>query len=224
MNPDSQPFTPGSVPGQAYTPQSLRDFEFNSVLTQHKKTANDEINIIPRDVFFESQNPNERIFLYMRRHWSENIGWIVKNIFYSLIPPFIVYFINLLKVDFGFISTANLATILLIYYSFIFTTVVRDFFDWYFDPYFVTNERLIHYEFKPFTRYEVKETMLESVQKIEEKAGGISSNLYNYGTLIIRIEGPGEFIEFKNIKNSTKVRDIISDLVQIAKKYSGNYR
>lgn len=224
MNPDSQPFTPGGGPGQPYNPQNQRDFEFNSILTQHQRTANDDLHIIPRDVFFESQNPNERIFLYMRRHWSENVGWIVRNIVYSLIPPFVIYFINFLNFDFSFISGTNLAIILLSYYSLIFTTVIRDFFDWYFDPYFVTNERIIHYEFRPFSRYEVREAMLESVQKIKEQAGGISSNLYNYGTLIIRIEGPGEEIIFRNIKSSTKVRDVISDLIQIAKKYSGSYR
>ncbi len=179
------------------------------------------VKIAPKNTRFSNQNDRERVFLFVRRHWSENVTWVVRNIFYSTLPFLIALVLSLLQIDLAFITGRMWAVILLAFYSLIITNVVKDFFDWYFDTYIITNERVLSFEFKPFAKYHVQEAMLESIQKIQEQAGGILSNVFGYGNLIITIEGPQEEFLFKKIPSPTQVRDILSDLAQIAKKYNG---
>lgn len=203
-------------------PERDKFIQTMKAMSHYKRQIHDkrDLKINPHGISIEGQKRNEKIFLYMRRHWSENISWIVRNFFYAFIPLIFAIILNLLGIDnIEFVTVREVFIVLVVYYSLIVTNVIKDFFDWYFDPYIITNERIIHYEFNPFTKYIVQESMLESIQKIQEVAGGVISNAFGYGTLIISIEGPQETIVMKNIPEATKVRTIISDLSKIAKQY-----
>lgn len=207
-------------------PEHARFVESLRTMSHYKQNVHEKLDfkINPKGITIEGQKRNERIFLYIRRHWAENIGWMTRNFFYFVIPFLVVIGLRVLGVErIEFIGVKEIFIILTLYYSLIITNIVKDFFDWYFDPYIITNERVIHYEFNPFTRYIVQESMLESIQRIEEIAGGPISNLFGYGTLVLSIEGPQETIVLKNIPSATKVRMIISELSKIAKNHGHKY-
>jgi len=199
---------------------SRRLKEVENVIAFHAQN-NRGLNLHPTNITFATQNPNESIFVFVRRHWIENLGWMIRNIIYIFIPFFIIPFLRLIDLKVEKLNKEIIVILFLCYYGSLLTNFMRDFFDWYFDPYIITNERVIHYEFKPFSKYEVQEASLDTIQKIQESASGLISGIFNFGTLDVTIEGPQEELILKNIPNQTKVRDILSDLTKVAKKYNG---
>lgn len=194
--------------------------EDQKVMLRYRRKASG-IALEPKNMTFSSQNPNEKIFVYLRRHWIENISWIFRNFTYSFIPFVLYFLLEFLGIDLSVLSEQIQLVILLAFYSVIITNIFRDFFDWFFDIYIITNERIVNYHFKPFSNYKVKEAMLQSIDSIKETSGGVVSNLFGYGDLIMTIDGPNDQFTFQRIPNASTVRDIIADLAKIAKKYYG---
>lgn len=176
---------------------------------------------VPADFSFSTQDKGEEIFILMRNHWSSNIIWILRNIFFALIPVFIFFVLEITRTEITFIAPRGILLILLMYYSLIISNVFRLFFDWYFDPYIVTADRILHYQFTPFSNYKIREVAMQEITTIEERSGGLLSNLFHFGDLGITGEGDVEELVIKRVYSPTKVRDIISDLVDTAKKYNG---
>jgi hypothetical protein len=195
--------------------------EAHNVVSFHSKSLKN-IKIEPNHISFLFQNQEEKIFLYMRRHFIENMGWILRNIFYATIPILAYLLLNFARFDVNQIPPKILLASLLLYYAIILTNVIRDFFDWYFDAYIVTNERVINFEFNPIRSYKVKEVMLQNIETVVERSAGIFANIFDYGTLFLSIEGPQEEFVFERISSPSKIRDVLTDLIKVAKKYYGD--
>jgi len=176
---------------------------------------------VPSDFSFSTQDKGEEIFILMRNHWTSNIIWIIRNIFFALVPVFAALVLQLTRTEITFIAPKGMLLLLLMYYSLIISNVFRLFFDWYFDPYIVTAGRILHYQFTPFSNYKIREVAIQDITTIEERSTGFLSNIFHFGDLGITGEGDIEELSMKRISSPTKVRDIISDLVDIAKKYNG---
>lgn len=219
--PLGQPY-PHQNYNQAYDPVRFHLAESSQIIQKYKNNVKG-VDFEPRETKFATQNPNEKIFVFLRRHWTENIRWIVRNLVYSTFPFILYSFLKLFQVDLTFLERREIVLILASYYSLIVTNIMRDFFDWYFDPYIITNERIIHYEFKPFTKYLVKEANLADVESISEESAGLLAGLWGYGTLTVSTESQLEedIIIFEDIPHPTSVRDILFDLSKVAKKYHG---
>jgi hypothetical protein len=175
----------------------------------------------PEDFSFSTQDKGEEIFILMRSHWTSNLIWILRNIFFGLIPIFITFILQLTNTEISFIAPKGMLLLLLMYYSLIISNIFRLFFDWYFDPYIITSDRILHYRFTPFSNYKIREVDMQEITTIEERSGGLISNIFHYGDIGITGEGDVEELVIKRVSSPTKVRDIISDLVNVAKKYNG---
>lgn len=213
-----QPYNP-SVDSKHKEQMKLREIE--QIIPAKRGGSWSGLAIRPDKVSFKNQNPDEKVFVVVRRHWSVNIGWIVRNILYSLIPPLVFYILAFFNFDFQFLTPTTTIVLLLMFYSVIFTNVVRDFFDWYFDPYIVTNQRIKLILFSPFTSYTVKEAELNNIEFVREKAAGILAGLFNYGNVEIATASERAIFNFEKVPEATLIRDIITDLRRIDKKYNG---
>jgi hypothetical protein len=202
--------------------RELQDEETHSVMRAIRTSGDlDGLLVEPKNITFATQDHDEKIFIYVRRHWSENIGWFSRNLVYALLPLLLSAIANLFSLGIDFLTSRDYVIILLVYYSLIVTNVFKDFFDWYFDPYIITNKRVVHYEFKPFSRYVVKEALLSNIENVQEKSAGILANVWGYGSLTIST-ARSDLFDFNRIPNPTKVRDILVDLSNIARKYDGD--
>lgn len=226
----------GSYHWDPFDPEASRK-QYQSMIDDRRKLHNEEAHNVmraiktsgdldglivePRDITFATQDHDEKIFIYVRRHWSENIGWFIRNFVYSLLPFFLAWIARVFSLGIDFLTTRDYVILLLVYYSLIVTNVFKDFFDWYFDPYIITNRRVVHYEFKPFSRYVVKEALLSNIENVLEKSAGILANVWGYGSLTIST-ARSDLFDFNRIPNPTKVRDILVDLSNIARKYDGD--
>ncbi|MEP7103839.1 MAG: PH domain-containing protein [Candidatus Dojkabacteria bacterium] len=202
---------------RAQMKQALRQ-EMESVVPQKKGWGFSSIQLKPL-AKFDGQNPDERIYILARRHWLRNFGWIVSTIFYSLIPIIFAVVFNIFSPLLPELSLRLYIVIILAYYSFIFTNAFKNFIDWYFDTYIVTNERVLDFNLKTFASYSVDEIPLENIESVKQNSPGVLSSFFNYGNVDITTENSNGTIHFFFIANPTRVRDIISDLARIARTF-----
>jgi len=199
--------------------KQLIDQEIDKAVPKELSRWFGSIQYRPKRMKFATQNVGEKIYILVRMHWIRNLGWIMNNIFYANIPFVILLILQLLKTDIQFLSLRLFVILLLAYYSIIFTNIIRQFYDWYYDVYIVTNERILDYTFSPFRGYEVTEAPLASIEDVEERSLGLLADLFNYGTIKARTASNAGELSFDYIADPTRVRDIIMDLAKIIKMY-----
>jgi len=201
--------------------ENLKISEFEKVVPAPSGGAWQSVQIRPKATF-ATQNPGEKIYILARRHWITNIGWVTRNFIYSLLPFLLLLVLDLFNVKLPMDAEAQRLYFVLIlaFYSLIFTNVIRDFFDWYFDPYIITNERILDFTFNPFTNYTAEEAPLENIETVKQNTKGIIGALFNYGDIIVSTEAFSTVITFEAAANPSRVRDIVSDLAKIARTYS----
>lgn len=215
--------TQNGAPAPQMLPNSSKAIglrEINRAVPKHQGSSWGSVEYRPSHVRFATQNKGEKVYVLVRRHWITNLSWIFRNFFYGIIPPLILFILGFLNIDFNEVFTPKgIFLILLAYYSFIFTNVVKEFFDWYFDPYIVTNERMLSYEFKPFFSYTVTEASLENIEDVQETGGsGVAQSIFNFGDVRILTAARVGEIMFKSVPKPTQIRDTILDLRNIVRK------
>lgn len=200
--------------------KQMIDQEIEAVVPKRMSKWFGSIQYRPKRMTFATQDADEKIYVLVRMHWIRNIGWIINNIFYALIPFISIIILQLLNISIEFLSFRVFIIILLAYYSIIFSNVIKNFYDWYYDIYIVTNHRILDYEFSPFQGYKVAEAPLRSLEDVEEQSLGFLADMLNYGTIKVRTASNAGELSFDYIADPTRVRDVIMDLVKIVKRYT----
>lgn len=177
--------------------------------------------ILKPNLVFETQDPNEKVYVLVRAHWITNLGWFLRNLILSLLPFIVLTLLENfgIKIDISFISNKALTIIGLLYYSFIFTSIVSNFIDWYFDPFIVTDQRIMDYDYKPYGNYSVSEISLQDIQDVKERSSGLLGDIFDFGNVYVYSASDASEMLCKNVPSPTKVRDIITDLSNVAKTY-----
>lgn len=232
-----QPVYPGSMSnpfnGYYYYPTNMQQPQNNkeAVMKMREREADRIVPeksglpwssmILKPNLVFETQDPNEKVYVLVRAHWLTNLGWFLRNLFLSLLPFVLIPLLESLgiNVDLTFISNKALTIIGLLYYSFILTNIVSNFIDWYFDPFIVTDQRIMDYDYRPYGNYSVAEVNLQDIQDIKERSAGLIGDIFNYGNVYVYSAGEKSEMVCKSVPCPTKVRDIITDLSNVAKTY-----
>lgn len=187
----------------------------NTILPEKKDGAISSVIVMPDKLEFETQNPNERIFILLRRHIITNLGWVVSSVISFLIPLAISIVLNFLDVDIysvGVMKKSYIWGTLMIWYAFIFSNCFMKFLDWYFNLYVITNERIIDFDFSPFAYHKISEAGLENIVDATEERIGFLPMMFNYGDVYIQTAGERREFDFLAVSNPTWVRDKIMDL------------
>lgn len=222
--PNIHNFPKARIPGNVDV-EEIKKREFDKIIPKTGKYSFGGIIFKPAETTFANQNPGEKIYVLVRQFWIVNAGWVLSNTFYIFLPIiffFILQTLNIYFVD-NFVSARVITVILIAYYSLIFTNIFKSFVDWYFDVFIITNQRVLDYEFKPMSGYKVKEAMLEDIQDVKEKSLGPIASIFDYGNLEVKTASERGVLDFEKIPNPTRVRDILTDLSNIARKYSNGF-
>lgn len=188
-----------------------------------------------REIKFASQNPREEVLVFLRQHPILNWGWLMRLALGVLMPIGIAMALALLNLRInnlpfirGFIDPVDVNKIgfilLLGYYSYLVTRFLRNFTEWYFNIYIVTNERVMDFDFKSLISYNVVEARVENIEDVKEKTTGLLPSLFNYGDVYLQTAAAKSNIDFLSIPQPTEVRNVITDLALYARRVYGYAR
>lgn len=177
--------------------------------------------VIPQGFKFETQDVGEKVLLIFRSSLFSHLRWIIGSIFYSILFfVFMNLIINLTLPGYGKLSNSVVFLLGLIYLAFVFTYLLQNILKWYYNLYIVTNQRIVDYDFSIFAGFKISETNIVNIEDISQTGSGFLSNFFNYGTLIIQTAGERLQFQFDNIPQPAYIRNKITDLATIVKKYN----
>jgi hypothetical protein len=187
----------------------------HTILPEKKDGAISSVIILPEKLEFETQNPNERVFIMLRRHIFTNLGWVIVSLILFLIPIIVGFILNSLGVDLQeslSIKQSYIIGAVLIWYLLSISSTFMNFLDWYFNIYVITNERIIDFDFSPFAYHKISEASLESIVDATQESIGFLPMLFNYGDIYIQTAGEKREFDFTAVSKPAWVRDKIMDL------------
>ncbi|MDD5489106.1 MAG: PH domain-containing protein [Candidatus Moranbacteria bacterium] len=165
------------------------------------------------EIKFPGQHENEKIILFLRRHWF---------IFFMRILFILIAIVALVTI-YVFFSTVNsnfkesAFYNLLLFGESLATLFIWNFFfilwlDFYLDAWIVTNERIINIEQRGFFIRKISELKLTKIQDVSSEIVGVIPTLFNYGNICVQTAGEIDNFTFFQIPNPNYVKNVIVDL------------
>jgi len=163
-----------------------------------------------------NQRPNERVVLFLRRHWIALVPIFSGLLILTIIPLSAAwYFQDIVLGWFEHPVAGPIATIFSsMYFLSIWLFVFVEFTDYYLDTWIVTNERIINIEQEGLFNRTASELDLAAVQDTTAEIRGILQTILTYGNVFVQTAGEKGRFHFKNIDNPEYVKEIVSQLVE----------
>ncbi|EKD33305.1 MAG: membrane-flanked protein [uncultured bacterium] len=166
-----------------------------------------------------NQKPDEKILLFLRRHWLAPL----KLIFFMLVAaavPFGAYFVISIGMP-NFFTHPIFYPISVLAASFYLLSVwifaFQEYIDYYLDTWIVTNWRIINIEQKGLFSRTSSSLHLAEVQDVTSNITGVVKTFLNYGDVFIQTAGEKHRFEFKDIHNPEEVKSQIIRFADQAK-------
>ena len=169
------------------------------------------------------QRPNERVVLYLRRHWFALLRLAISFALLFLVP-IILGFI------FWSILSAFLAdpffgpfTVIIgsIYFLSIFLFCFLAFTNYYLDTWIVTSERVINIEQNGLFERVDSELDMIAVQDATAEVSGMLETFFDYGDVLVQTAGEQEHFHFIHVPHPERVKQQIMELAIAAKEQLG---
>lgn len=192
-----------------------KEEKLNTILPEKKDRVISSVIIKPDKLAFETQNPNEQVFILLRRHVITNLGWILSSILLALLPVVLPIILAVLNIDIsGLINVKEsyIVVITMLWYLFIITSSFMKFLDWYFNIYVITSERVLDFDFSPFAYHKISEAGLDNIVDATQESIGFLPMFFNYGDVYVQTAGERREFDFLSVPKPSWVRDKIMDL------------
>jgi hypothetical protein len=161
----------------------------------------------PEHVNFETRESQEKVVLMMRKHPITNLRWILISAVLVLAPGIlgVLPLLEAFPANFRFIGVLG-------WYLATTAFVLENFLTWFFNVYFVTDERIIDVDFYNLIYKEVSEAEIEKIQDVTYKMGGVARTIFNYGDVLVQTAAEVPNFEFLAVPKPDKVVKILQDL------------
>lgn len=171
----------------------------------HKRLA--AFSLYPDDVDFETKEGEEKIILLLRQHPIVNVKWIVVTILMIFVPTVARFFgiLELLPVGFELVVTLAWYLVTMVY-------ALENFLSWYFNVYFVTDDRIIDVDFYNLIDKRVSDAAINKIQDVSYTTAGVLGTLLNFGDVLIQTASEVTEFSFESVPNPEKVSKILDDL------------
>lgn len=166
----------------------------------------------PKGISFKTQEKDEIILLFLRRHLITNLKWLVTGIALFFIPLFSIPFINLSQ-PILFLPLKFIVFFILFYYLLVFSFLYINFITWYFNIGLITNQRIIDIDFMHIVYKHMTATKLSLIQEVSSVKIGVMSTFFNYGDVFIQTAGSEINVEFQATPQPENSVHIIQALI-----------
>lgn len=166
----------------------------------------------PTGVSFQSQEDDEKILLFLRRHFITNVPWIIIGLFLTVLPILLPFLFILT----GFLLTLpqNLTMLFIaFYYLIVFAYLFINFLTWFYNIGLVTTKRAVDVDFSDLVYHNVAATKLSLIQDVDYTQVGVLPSLFNYGDVFVQTAGDKPNFDFLAVPNPAKAAHIIEELI-----------
>lgn len=167
-----------------------------------------------------NQRDNEKVVIFMRRHWFAILTIVIAFTLLTAIPLGIGFFFrDTLSLWMQNETIGAIITILAsMYFLAVWLLAFIEFTDYYLDTWIVTNERIISIEQEGLFFRTASELDLAAVQDTTAEIRGFLQTVFTYGNVYVQTAGEKGRFHFKNIDNPEHVKEIVTRLVEDDKR------
>lgn len=164
---------------------------------------------------FHAQDPDEKIILFLRRHFITNIGWIFFTFIFLLIPLLLFFagfsLFEFLNVEFPL----RIVTLLIvIYYLLLFTYSLLNFLNWFYNVTVITDRRIVDVDYSGLLYHNVAITKLTQIEDVNYTKAGFLRSIFNFGDVFAQTAGGvSDHFDMLAIPQPEKIANFISDLI-----------
>jgi len=167
----------------------------------------------PHGVYFDTQEANEHILLFLRRHFITNLPWLFSSFLLVFVPLIIGYLFSFIHYPFPALSPIFVSAIVAMYYLFVFTNAYVHFLDWYYNISLITHKRVLDIELKDLVYKKISATKISLVQDINYVQTGTIRTLFNYGEVLIQTAGTQDNFYINSVPKPEVVVRIVEELI-----------
>ena len=165
------------------------------------------IMFCPENLKFETMDSEEKVVLFLRKHWITNIPWMLMTILMFLIPIFTsnLSIFESIPENFMFIF-------ILVWYLISTAYLLESFLTWFFNVYLITDERIVDIDFFNLIYKEVSDANIDKIQDVTYNMGGVIRTLFNYGDVMVQTASEVPNFEFLAVPKPDQVAKVLQDL------------
>ncbi len=149
---------------------------------------------------------NEKIIMIIHRHWIVLLGKVLAGFFLLLFPFIAIPFIPN-------VATIAIAPILFFFILYLMIIILLFFifwFNYYFDAWIITTERIVDINQRGLFNREISEFMLDHVQDVVIDIPGMIATLLKFGDIAIQTAGDKSFT-IHQVPNVYEIKNVILD-------------
>lgn len=184
--------------------------EFSPTLCKENECTNPYVAFSPKpqNVHFESQDTEERIVLFVRKHMITNAGWVFASIVLIIMPFFLRYvpFIDFFPERFHLITIAG-------WYVFVLGYILENYLTWFFNVNIFTDERVIDIDFYSLLSKKISSAQIDRIEDVTNSVNGFLGSILDYGTIDIQTAAKERELRFEQIPQPEKVTKVLNELI-----------
>jgi len=162
---------------------------------------------------FREQHENEEIFAVIHRHWFNILTHFLIILLFSLLLIASFLFLPFFFPEIA--ATENARFFVFIestFFIFIWLFGFLTWIDYYFDVWFITNERIVNIEQKGLFVRQISELDFSRVQDVTATVEGVIPTVLNFGDVHVQTAGEKERFVFRQVPDPSRVKDTIMRL------------
>lgn len=168
----------------------------------------------PIGISFVQQEPDEKILLFLRRHFITNVLWIFITFILILIPLFFLIFrIGFEPSEIINLPVSYIVVFTIFYYLAVFSYAFVNFISWFYNVLLVTQKRIVDIDYSDIVIHNIAFTKLTHVQEVNYTQAGFIRSYFNYGNVFIQTAGPEINLEGLSVPEPRRAAQIIANLI-----------
>lgn len=172
---------------------------------------------------FPGQQPDEKIIMFIRRHWISFLGFIGMVFGMILIMFFFYVILALFFYDFFSAWISPLILLASAYVLFLSAFFLVGWIDYYFDIVIITDRRIIDIRQKGLFARDIYELDILHIEDVSAKTTGILPTIFRYGDVYVQTAGTSPNFTFKSVPNPGKIsRQIMALYDAVLESQPGN--
>ncbi|MFC1632780.1 PH domain-containing protein [Patescibacteria group bacterium] len=163
--------------------------------------------------YFPNQRPDERIIVFMRRHWTVFLGHVTFTVILAVLFTALIFALGYFFPELAREETGRIIQLLsVMFLMFLFLFLFIGWIDYYLDVFIVTTSRVVQIKQNALFNRSVSELSLTEIQDVSTKIVGVIPTFMQFGTLLIQTAAAVELFQFLKLSHPEKISDIIIHL------------